>query len=81
MIPCRVPQRAKVVLASGTAMLPGFANRVHKELTVLASPAVAVRVAAPPGRGFSPCQWAGGSTGSLVARGTFWQMLVLWEEY
>jgi actin len=68
---------ANVVLAGGTAMLPGLADRVQKELAALAPPAVAVCVVAPPGRGHSA--WAGGA--SLAARATFRQMLILREEY
>eukprot|EP00878_Enallax_costatus_P039231 GHUV01044797.1.p1 GENE.GHUV01044797.1~~GHUV01044797.1.p1 ORF type:complete len:113 (+),score=14.74 GHUV01044797.1:623-961(+) len=53
-----------IVLSGGCNMLPGLADRMSKEVTVLAPTAMKVRVVAPPER--KCLAWIGGSImGSL----------------
>ncbi|KAF8406832.1 hypothetical protein HHK36_005953 [Tetracentron sinense] len=68
---------ANVVLSGGTTMIPGLADRLAKELSSLAPPAVRVRVVAPPERKYSV--WIGGSI--LASLSTFEQMWITKEEY
>lgn len=48
-----------VVLSGGTTLFPGIAERLTKEMKLLAPPSVNVKVFAPPERRFSV--WIGGS--------------------
>jgi actin, other eukaryote len=66
-----------VVLSGGTTMYPGIAERLTKELTNRAPPAMKVRVVAPPERKFSV--WIGGSI--LSSLSSFQQMWVSKAEY
>jgi actin-related protein len=50
---------ANIVLSGGTTMLPGFAERMQKEMTSLAPAAMKIKVIAPPERKYSV--WIGGS--------------------
>jgi len=66
-----------VVVAGGTTMLPGFADRLMKELVNLAPSTMRVKVIAPPERKDSV--WIGGSI--LSSLSTFQQMWISREEY
>lgn len=59
-----------VVVSGGTSLLPGLADRMAKELCILAPPGVRVRVIAPPERKHSV--WIGGSI--LASLSTFQQV-------
>jgi actin len=50
---------SNVVLAGGSSMFPGLADRLKKELTALAPPTLKVNIIAPPERKYS--SWIGGS--------------------
>ncbi|KAF9112566.1 actin [Mortierella sp. AM989] len=65
-----------VVLCGGTTMLPGFADRMQRELTCL-SRSMKVKVIAPPNRKDSV--WIGGSI--LASLSTFRGMCISKEEY
>lgn len=62
-----------VVLSGGTTLMPGFADRLAKEVSSLAPPGVRVRVIAPAERKFSV--WIGGSI--LASLSTFEQVLLI----
>ncbi|KAH3745047.1 actin, cytoplasmic 2 [Pelomyxa schiedti] len=66
-----------IVLSGGTSMLPGFAGRMQKEMTILAPPTVKIQIVAPPERKISA--WLGGSI--LASLSTFQQMWISKEEY
>ncbi|KAJ0030856.1 hypothetical protein Pint_13533 [Pistacia integerrima] len=66
-----------LVLSGGTSLLPGLADRLAKELCILAPPGVRVRVIAPPERKHSV--WIGGSI--LASLSTFQQMWITKNEY
>jgi actin-related protein len=66
-----------VVLAGGSVMFSGIAERLTKELTALAPASTAIKVVAPPERKFSP--WIGGSI--LSSLSTFQQMWISKQEY
>lgn len=51
---------ANIVLSGGTTMFPGLADRVHKELRMLAPATMRVKVIAPPERKYSV--WIGGAS-------------------
>ena len=68
---------AKTVLSGGSTMFPGFADRLQKELTILAPPTVKVNVINPPDREHSV--WIGGSI--LASLSTFQQMCISKREY
>ena len=68
---------ANTVLSGGSTMYPGIADRVHKEITALAPPAIKVKVIAPPERKYSV--WIGGSI--LASLSSFQQMWISKEEY
>jgi actin-related protein len=68
---------SNVVLAGGSTMFPGIAERLTKELTALAPASTAIKVVAPPERRFSP--WIGGSI--LTSLSTFQQMWISKAEY
>ena len=50
---------ANIVLSGGSTMFPGTADRMEKELTALAEPAMKIKIVAPPERQYST--WIGGS--------------------
>jgi len=50
---------ANVLLSGGTTLLPGIANRIEKELTVLAPHGMRIKIIAPHERQYSA--WIGGS--------------------
>ncbi|GAB4838086.1 Actin-1 [Ancistrocladus abbreviatus] len=65
---------ANVVLSGGTTTMPGFADRLVKELTSMVSPSVRVRVIAPLERKYSV--WIGGSIlASLSTFGQDWSLI------
>jgi actin len=66
-----------IVLSGGTTMYDGIADRLTKEMTNLAPPAIKVKVVAPPERKYSV--WIGGSI--LSSLSTFQQMWITKEEY
>jgi actin beta/gamma 1 len=66
-----------VVLAGGTTMFKGIADRMHKELTALAPSTMKIRIVAPSERKHSA--WIGGST--LASLSTFQQMWISKQEY
>ncbi|XP_062148660.1 actin-100-like [Alnus glutinosa] len=66
-----------VVLSGGTTVIPGLADRLAKELTLLAPPGVRVKVVAPPERKYSV--WIGGTI--LASLSTFQQMWITKEDY
>ena len=66
-----------IILSGGTTMLPGIADRMQKEISILAPPSMKVKVNAPPQRKYSA--WIGGSI--LASLSTFEQMWISKEEY
>ncbi|KAJ5076689.1 actin [Anaeramoeba ignava] len=66
-----------VVLSGGTSMFPGISDRLQKEITQLAPPAMKVKIIAPPERKYSV--WIGGSI--LASLSTFQNMWISKEEY
>ncbi|KAK1628938.1 hypothetical protein QYE76_003253 [Lolium multiflorum] len=66
-----------IVLRGGTTMLPGFVDRLRKEITAFVRPATWVRVVAPPNRNYSA--WMGGSI--IASLNTFQQMWISKSEY
>ena len=68
---------ANIVLAGGSTMFPGFAERVQKEITAMAPAAMTVKVTAPPERQNSA--WLGGSI--LAEMATFQAMWISKQEY
>jgi actin-related protein len=68
---------SNIVLAGGTTMLPGIADRMQKELNILALDALKIDITAPPNRIHSA--WLGGSI--LASLSTFQQMWISKEEY
>jgi len=68
---------ANTVLSGGTTMFPGMADRMHKEMALLAPPTVKIKMIAPPERKYSV--WIGGSI--LASLSTFQQMWVSKQEY
>ena len=68
---------ANIVLSGGSTMFPGFADRMQKEITLLAPPTMKINVIAPPERKYSA--WIGGSI--LASLSTFQQMSISKQEY
>jgi actin-related protein len=66
-----------IVLSGGTTMFPGLAERLHRELSLLAPKTTRVKVVAPPERKYSV--WMGGSI--LASLDTFQNMWISKEEY
>ncbi|ELR18805.1 actin subfamily protein [Acanthamoeba castellanii str. Neff] len=66
-----------VVLAGGSTMFPGLAERLSKELTTLAPSSLKIKVIAPPERKYS--SWIGGSI--LASLSTFQNAWITKEEY
>jgi len=68
---------ANTVLSGGTTMYPGIADRMQKEITVLAPSTMKIKIIAPPERKYSV--WIGGSI--LSSLSTFQAMWITKEEY
>jgi actin-related protein len=68
---------ANIVLSGGTTMCTGFADRMSKEITVLAPTSMQVKIIAPPERKCSA--WIGGSI--LSSLSTFQQKFISKQEY
>jgi actin beta/gamma 1 len=68
---------ANIVLSGGTTMFPGIADRLQKEITALAPPAMKIKIIAPPERKLTV--WIGGSM--LASLSQFQQMWISKQEY
>ena len=71
---------ANTILSGGSTMFPGIADRMQKEISVLAwtpTCTMKVRIIAPPNRKYST--WIGGSI--LACLSTFQQMWISKQEY
>jgi hypothetical protein len=68
---------ANIVLAGGSMMFPGMADRVQKEMCALAPSAMKVKIVAPPERKYST--WIGGSI--LASLATFQQVWLADGDY
>jgi len=68
---------ANVVMSGGTTMYPGIADRMQKEITILAPSTIKIKIIAPPERKYSV--WIGGSI--LSSLSTFQQMWITKQEY
>ena len=68
---------ANIVLAGGSTMFPGIAERMQKEITALAPPTMKIKIIAPPERKFSA--WIGGSI--LASMSDFQSMWITKQEY
>ncbi|KAM9971558.1 hypothetical protein ACTFIW_011539 [Dictyostelium discoideum] len=66
-----------IVLSGGTTLLPGFSDRMNKELTALTPSSTKINILSPPERKNSA--WIGGSI--LASLSTFQQLCVTREEY
>jgi actin-related protein len=66
-----------IVLAGGSTMFEGIAERLTKEITALAPEGMRVKIIAPPERKYSA--WIGGSI--MASLSTFQQMWITKEEY
>ena len=75
--PTPPPRYLNIVLSGGTTMFPGIAERLTKEITSLAPPAMKIKVVAPPERKYSV--WIGGSI--LASLSTFQAMWISKSEY
>jgi actin-related protein len=65
------------VVLGGTTMFPGIADRMQKEITMLAPSSMKIKIIAPPERKYSV--WIGGSI--LASLSTFQQMWISKQEY
>jgi actin-related protein len=62
---------SNIILSGGNTMFPGIAERMTKELTILAPGTMQIRVVAPPERKYSV--WIGGSIrASISSFQKFW---------
>merc|ERR1719477_540307 len=68
---------ANTVMSGGTTMYPGIADRMQKEITVLAPSTIKIKIIAPPERKYSV--WIGGFI--LASLSTFQQMWISKQEY
>ena len=68
---------ANIVLSEGSTMLPGFADRMQKEMTSLATDNIKNNMITPPERKYST--WIGGSV--LASLPTFQSLWISKEEY
>ena len=68
---------ANIVLSGGTTMLPGFPERIEREIVRLTSPTTKVKVVAPPERKHTV--WIGGSI--IACHATFPDRIVTRELY
>ena len=71
------PMFSNIVLSGGTTLLPGFAERMTKEITALAPSTMKFKIVAPFDRKYLP--WIGGSI--LASLSTFQQMWISKAEY
>jgi actin-related protein len=68
---------ANIVLSSGTTMFQGIAERMQKEISLLAPSTMKIKIIAPPERKFSV--WIGRSI--LASLSSFQQMWISKQEY
>jgi actin-related protein len=68
---------ANIILSGGNTMFPGFADRLHKEITALVPPTMKVKIVAPPERKYSV--WIGRSV--LACLTSFQNMWISKAEY
>ena len=68
---------ANTVLSGGTTMYPGIADRMQKEITLLAPGSIKIKMIAPPERKYSV--WIGGSI--LSSLSTFQTLWITKDEY
>jgi actin-related protein len=66
-----------IVLAGGTTMFKGMADRLKKEITALAPSTMKIKIIAPPDRKYSA--WIGGSV--IASLSAFQQMWISKQEY
>ena len=66
-----------IVLSGGNTMFPGIADRVQKEMTILAPPSTKIKIIASPERKHTA--WIGGSIASSLS--TFQQKWISKQEY
>ncbi|KAJ8613029.1 hypothetical protein CTAYLR_004056 [Chrysophaeum taylorii] len=66
-----------IILSGGTSCFPGLAERLHREISILAPETITVKVAAPPERKYSV--WIGGSI--LASLASFQTLWIYKEEY
>ncbi|KAG0278893.1 actin [Linnemannia gamsii] len=66
-----------IILSGGNTMYQGIADRMHKEMALLAPCGMKVKIVAPPERKYSV--WIGGSI--LASLSTFQQMWIFKQEY
>ncbi|XP_017288573.1 actin, clone 302 isoform X2 [Kryptolebias marmoratus] len=66
-----------IVVSGGSSMLPGFAERMQKEITAQAPATMKIKIIAPPERKYSV--WIGGSI--LASLSTFQKMWISKKEY
>jgi len=66
-----------IVLSGGTTMFPGIADRLQREITLLAPSTMKIKIIAPPERKSST--WIGGSI--LASLSTFQHMWISKEDY
>ncbi|KAE8149950.1 actin family [Aspergillus avenaceus] len=68
---------ANMILSGGTTLYPGIADRMHKELSLLAPSSMRVKIIAPPERKYSV--WIGGSI--LSSLSAFENNWIIKKEY
>ncbi|VDN01423.1 unnamed protein product [Thelazia callipaeda] len=68
---------ANIVLSGGSSMFPGIADRMQKEIQLMAPSTMKIKIIAPPERKYSV--WIGGSI--LASLSTFQQMWISKQEY
>ncbi|VDD83542.1 unnamed protein product [Mesocestoides corti] len=68
---------ANILISGGTTMFPGIADRMQKEITLLAPSTTEVKIVAPPERKYYV--WMGGSL--LASLATFQPMWISKQEY
>ena len=74
---CQKTLYSNIVLSGGTTLLPGFADRLNKEMKYLVAQDTTVKIIAPPERLIN--SWVGGSV--LASLTTFEQMWISRKEY
>jgi len=68
---------SNIALSGGSTMFPGIAERMQKEIAVLAPTTMEIKIIAPPERKYSA--WIGGSV--LASLSTFTKMWISKQEY
>ena len=68
---------SNIVLSGGSTMYPGIADRMQKEIAILAPKSMKIKIIAPPERKFSV--WIGGSI--LASLSTFQSMWISKQDY